>query len=484
MTGIAVDAIGNVYAAGTFAGVADFDPGTGNNLLTSAGNSVDGFAWKLDPSGALLYARRFGGTNAETVSDLSLHPSGNLYLTGTFTGIADFDPGSAVVNLGSGAGAADGYVMNLSPTGALVYARSLGGGASTTQPAGIFADAGGNMYVTGGFSGKADFEPANAIYAVNGGNGSGFVAKLMPTVGTSKGPKNLPPTSVSAGGPYVFLEGNGLSVKATATDPEGQPLTYTWDLNGDGIFGDAVGAKVVLTPLQMGALGLGDGTSLPRTIKVRVLDGVNLAVEVAATMTIQDVPPTVKLVAPTSAVEGVRPTISYTVISDPSSKDMKAGMKASWDFNDDGVWDVGDGSSYAGSVAGAVKIPAQFVADSGPLAIRVRVFDKDGAYTEKTTTIVVAEKAPTAKLVLASPATVGNPTTFQFTNPVDGPADVNAGFTYSFDLNGDGVYETTGKSPQASTVFPTVGTYTVKGKITDQDGAFTEYTLTVNVTLQ
>ena len=32
-------------------------------------------------------------------------------------------------------------------------------------------------------------------------------------------------------------------------------------------------------------------------------------------------------------------------------------------------------------------------------------------------------------------------------------------------------------------MFATVGTYTVKGKITDQDGAFTEYTLTVNVTL-
>ena len=148
----------------------------------------------------MLYARRFGGPNAETVTDLSMHPSGNLYLTGTFTGIADFDPSSAVVNLGSGAGAADGYVMNLSPTGGLVYARPLGGGASTTQPAGIFADAGGNMYVTGGFSGKADFEPANAVYAVNGGTGSGFVAKLMPAVGASKGPKNLPPTNVTAGG--------------------------------------------------------------------------------------------------------------------------------------------------------------------------------------------------------------------------------------------------------------------------------------------
>lgn len=483
VNGLAVDGIGNVYVAGTFAGVLDFDPGNATTSLTSASSSLDGFVWKLDPAGALLYARRFGGAKDETVSDLSIHPSGDVYVTGTFTGIADFDPSSAVANLGSGAGTVDGYVLKLGPTGALVYTRSLGGGASTVRPTGIFADAGGNMFVTGAFSGKADFEPANAIYAVGGGNGSGFIAKLSPAVNAAKGPKNLPPTAASAGGPYLFLEGNGLSVKATATDPEAQPLTYSWDLNGDGVFGDAIGKKIVLNQLQMGALALGDGTSLPRTIKVRVLDGVNLAVEVAATMTIQSVAPTVKLNAPTTAVEGVRPTMSFKVISDPSSRDMKAGMKASWDFNDDGEWDLGDGTTYAGSVAGAVKIPAEFVADSGPLAVRVRVFDKDGAYTEKTTTIVIGEKAPTAKLVLASPASAGSPTTFQFTNPVDGPSDTQGGFTYSFDLDGDGNYETTGTTPQASVVFPIAGTYVVKGKITDRDGAFTEYALTVNVTL-
>lgn len=483
VNGLAVDGIGNVYLTGTFAGVLDFDPGNATTSLTSADESMDGFVWKLDPAGALLYARRFGGSKDETVSDLSIHPAGDVYVTGTFTGIADFDPSSSVANLGSGAGTVDGYVLKLGPTGALVYTRSLGGGASTVRPTGIFADAGGNMFVTGAFSGKADFEPANAIHAVGGGNGSGFVAKLSPAVNAARAPKNLPPTSVSAGGPYLFLEGKGLSVKGAATDPEGQPLTYSWDLNGDGVFGDAFGKRVVLNQLQMGALALGDGTSLPRTIKVRVLDGVNLAVETSATMTIQSVAPTIRLNAPTSAVEGVRPTMSFKVLSDPSSRDVKAGMKASWDFNDDGEWDLGDGTSYAGSVAGAVKIPAEFVADSGPLAVRVRVYDKDGAYTEKTTTIVIGEKAPTAKLVLASPASAGNPTTFQFTNPVDGPADTQAGFTYSFDLDGDGTYETTGSTPQASVVFPIVGTYVVKGKITDQDGAFTEYALAVNVTL-
>jgi hypothetical protein len=481
IAGIGIDGIGNVYAAGTFAGTLDFDPSSGTKNLTSANNSEDAFAWKLDPGGNLLYAEQFGGTNAETLTDMSIDKAGDLYATGTFTGIVDFNPAIGVANLGSGTGAADSYVEKLDANGNLIYTRSIGGGSSTTRASGILADAAGNIYLTGAFSGKADFEPANAIYAMNGGNGAGFVIKLSPSVLDAKKPNNLPPTGVSAGGPYVFLEGNGLSVKATATDPDGQPLTFSWDLNGDGIFGDAVGAKVVLNPLQMGALGLGDGTSIPRTIQVRVSDGVNLPVIVSATMTIMDVPPTIKLIAPATGVEGVRPQLSFNVLSDPSSKDVKAGFRASWDFNDDGTWDLGDGSTYAGSIVGAVKIPMNIVADSGPLQVRVRVFDKDGAFTEATTTIVIAEKAPTATFALVGAAIAGNPTTFQFTKPIDGPADTAAGFTYSFDLDGDGVYELNGASPTASTVFAQAGTYSVKGKITDQDGTFTEYTLTVNV---
>ncbi|HEY2910216.1 MAG TPA: hypothetical protein VGI99_08215, partial [Gemmataceae bacterium] len=271
--GLAIDGIGNVYVAGTFAGVLDFDPGANTSNLTSASNSVDGFAWKLDAGGAMLYARRFGGAHDETLTDLSVDQMGNLYTTGTFTGIADFDPSSAVANLGSGAGPADSYLLKLDPTGNLVYTRSLGGGASTTQATGILADNAGNMYVTGAFSGRADFDPANAVTVMNGGvNGAGFVAKIAPSPLAPKSPNNLPPTNADAGGPYVFLENNGLKVKASADDPEGKKLVYSWDLNGDGYFGDAIGAKVVLNPLQMGALALGDGTSVPRTIKVRILD--------------------------------------------------------------------------------------------------------------------------------------------------------------------------------------------------------------------
>jgi glucose/arabinose dehydrogenase/PKD repeat protein len=59
---------------------------------------------------------------------------------------------------------------------------------------------------------------------------------------------NQPPTAVSAASPSngpvpltVSFDGTGSS------DPEGRPLSYSWDLNGDGTFGDATGSTASYT---------------------------------------------------------------------------------------------------------------------------------------------------------------------------------------------------------------------------------------------
>ena len=483
ITGIGVDSIGNVYAAGAFAGALDFDPGAGTNTLTGTGQGTDGFVWKLDAAGVARWARKFGGASPEVISDLFVDKAGNTYTTGTFTGVADFDPGPATVNLVSGSGDSDGFILKLNPQGILAYTRVLGGGVSTTKPTAIYADGAGNMTLAGTFVGTADFDPSSVLKPITApAAGAGFFVRLTPAAGSTPAPTNSPPMNVTAGGPYVIKEGQGVTIEAGAVDPDKDKMTYTWDLNGDGKFGDAVGRVVALTKEQLKALGLEDGTGVPKTIRVRVRDGVNMAAEDVATLTIQNLAPTAKLNAPAKGKEGVRPQITVVPKVDVEA-DLKAGMRYSYDFNDDGEWDLGDGASYGGSVTtSTLKVPAAFMPDSGPIAVRVRVFDKDGGYVDRTATIDLENQAPTAIFaMLGGVPRVGMPVTFAFSNPQDSPLDKQAGFTYGFDFDNDGIYEVQGKNPAAQFTFPFRGTWVIKGAIADQDGAFTVYTLNINV---
>ena len=112
--GLAVDAGGNVYTAGTFEGTADFDPGAGAYSLTSAG-VYDIFISKLNSNGNFLWARGIGGTGSDAGLGLDLDVSGNIYMAGQFSDTVDFDPGGGTTNLTS-AGASDIFIAKFQET--------------------------------------------------------------------------------------------------------------------------------------------------------------------------------------------------------------------------------------------------------------------------------------------------------------------------------------------------------------------------------
>src|SRR6185369_2658048 len=81
---------------------------------------------------------------------------------------------------------------------------------------------------------------------------------------------NVVPTS-DAGGPYTINEGASLGLSGSGSDPA-DSLSYSWDVNGDGVFGDATGATPTLSWAQLNALGIDDGASA-FNVRVRVNAG-------------------------------------------------------------------------------------------------------------------------------------------------------------------------------------------------------------------
>ena len=176
LTSIALDVSGNVYLTGSFSNTVDFDPGAGAANLTSAGAS-DIFISKLDSSGNFVWAKRMGGTSYDTGSNIALNTSGEIYTTGSFNNIVDFDPGAGVANLTSN-GNTDVFITKLDSNGNFIWAKNMGG-ASSDQGLAIAVDTNGNIYSSGTFETTADFDPnAGATNLTSAGDYDIFVSKL------------------------------------------------------------------------------------------------------------------------------------------------------------------------------------------------------------------------------------------------------------------------------------------------------------------
>jgi hypothetical protein len=161
---IAVDATGNVYTTGLFTGTGDFNPDPAvNNNLTSVGTS-DIFISKLDAAGNYVWAQRIGGSvnPGENSHAIVLDATGNIYTTGSFRGVVDFNPDPAVTNNLTAVGSPDVFVSKLDAAGNYLWAKQMGGSSETVGYS-IAVDASANVYVSGFLSGTADFDPNPAV---------------------------------------------------------------------------------------------------------------------------------------------------------------------------------------------------------------------------------------------------------------------------------------------------------------------------------
>jgi hypothetical protein len=159
---IAIDLLGNTYSTGSFQGTVDFNPNTGVHNLSSQGD-IDMFIIKLTTTGAFLWAKNIGGPTSITFSkSITTDDSSNIYCTGYFQGIVDFDPGVGTANLVA-LGTQDIFILKLDSLGNYIWAKSIGG-SNIDIGNFITLDEWGNIYITGFFRDTVDFNPDSAIY--------------------------------------------------------------------------------------------------------------------------------------------------------------------------------------------------------------------------------------------------------------------------------------------------------------------------------
>lgn len=196
---IATDNNGNTFIIGGFNGTIVF-PGTGSlasRSITSAG-SWDIYFSKMDCNKNLVWKNSIGSIGSECGSfffqRIRYDNKGNLYVTGAFSGSANFSTTSGSSQTLVSNGSDDIFLAKYDTLGVLLWAVKSGG-SFTDEGCCVNIDNNGNIILGGLFSGIATFgtTSGSTINKTASGGHDLFIAKYLPSgilqwVNTAGGP--------------------------------------------------------------------------------------------------------------------------------------------------------------------------------------------------------------------------------------------------------------------------------------------------------
>lgn len=159
------------------------------------------------------WANGFGGSGYDDSKSIAVDVQGNVYTTGSFQNIVDFDPSANTFTL-SAVGQFDIFITKFNSSGNFVWAKSIGCSGGKSQGNGITVDASGNVYTTGYFSYTADFDPGVGTYTLS----APYVAFNSPT--------NIFVLKLDASGNFVWANNIG-----TSSFDEGNAITLDANSN-------------------------------------------------------------------------------------------------------------------------------------------------------------------------------------------------------------------------------------------------------------
>jgi PKD repeat protein len=230
---------------------------------------------------------------------------------------------------------------------------------------------------------------------------------------------------------------------AASRDPDGAIATYLWDFDGDGTFDDTTPDPIL------------ERTFAPGEVEVQLT-------------VVDDAGDTSAIHADTFIVNAS--PIAEFRLSTFEAYESEAIRFTDLSHDEDGMiiarlWMFGDGTS-------AIEPnPEHAFDEDGTHAVSLTVTDDRGAARTTTAEVTIANLPPTA--------VISTETTERLTGeayPLDAsgssdPSPSGSIAQYEWDLDGDGVYDRTTTEPTLSHAFDNDGMYTVRLRVTDDDGA-------------
>lgn len=187
-------------------------------------------------------------------------------------------------------------------------------------------------------------------------------------------PPNSAPTA-SSGGPYTVGEGGSIILVGGGNDPDGDALSYAWDLDNNGTF-ETSGPNPTFSTA-------GRDGPFTQSVVLKVNDPSGAYALASTTVTITNGVPVASITASTAGVRGQTQTFTLSA-SDPSTADQAAGFEYTLTWGDGSLPRVISrmGGNGSGTVADHVYTAA------GTYIVTVTATDKDNGTSALTSCIV------------------------------------------------------------------------------------------------
>lgn len=272
--------------------------------------------------------------------------------------------------------------------------------------------------------------------------------------------------TAAAGGPYSINEGNALTLDASGTiEPAlGDPVSYSWDIDGDGQFGDVIGLSPVITWSTLIEAGIDDNGTYQIAVRATNSEGSD---EAFTTLTVTNVDPILNLAGGNSSTQYVSYVLDLSV-TDPGN-DTISKYTIDW----------GDGSSTTLTNEATARLLHTYTL-SGNFTITVNAIDEDGGpYTATKDVNVIAGPPPMRTLSGAS--SLNESEAYALTLTAAGPGTV-ASWLVNW---GDGTTSTLNSaSGLLNHIYADDGVYQVTAVVTDNNGATSLATNSLSVRVQ